>query len=116
MVGTDIIKVDRIRRARKKYGEAFMKFFFTKDELSQRPFLSDATLAGMIAAKEAFAKATGLGFQENLLTWHSIEIMNTILGAPYIYLSKAPTLSRMTHLSISHDSDTAIAVVVIHKE
>ena len=116
MVGTDIIKIDRIRRARKKYGEAFMKFFFTKDELSQRPFFSDATLAGMIAAKEAFAKATGLGFKENILTWHSIQVMNDSNGAPYIFHPSASILSRMTHLSISHDSDTAIAVVVIQKE
>ena len=113
MIGIDMIKISRM--------EGFMERF--KEKSLQR-FLSDAeilhvknvrTAAGFWAAKEACSKALGTGIGSEC-RFHDISIAKTERGAPYLVLSKH-LVSRFnivdTSLSITHESDYAIAVVVI---
>ena len=71
------------------------------------------SLAGMWAAKEAFAKATGLGLRDFFLK--DIEILHDELGAPYIKLyNKAKIFEqKQIYISISHSDTVAVAYCLI---
>ena len=59
-------------------------------------------LAGRFACKEAYAKALGTGIGET--TFLDIEILRNEAGAP---------ISKQAQVSISHDGDYCIAVVMV---
>ncbi len=107
-IGIDIVKISRIASVRDM--SAFLKRIFTDPEIEYiigRKKWSIQTIAGMFAAKEAFFKAESgiVGFR-----WKDVEIVHGSDGAPTIkYKGKS---SGCYHLSISHDGDYAIAVVV----
>jgi phosphopantetheine--protein transferase-like protein len=74
--------------------------------------------AGRFAAKEAFFKALGIGIFNQYL--EQVEIVNTPEGKPEIIVSpqlKECHLKDVQHilLSISHDGDYAVAVVLLEK-
>jgi holo-[acyl-carrier protein] synthase len=70
------------------------------------------------AAKEAFAKALGLGIREGL-RWRDVEVVQDGLGKPSLLLhNRAKQLlekmeAKRTWLSLSDERDSAIAVVVL---
>ena len=87
--GIDIVDNERIRKTYEKYGNNFLKKFLTKREIdsirkSKIKFYSK--LANRFAAKEAVAKAIGLGFR-NSIFFKDFEILNQINGKPYIICS-----------------------------
>ena len=107
-LGTDIIEIDRIRKAIDEHGDTFLNRLFTEAERSYCARQADParSYAGRFAEKEAIAKALGTGFGKEL-SWLDIEILPNELGAPIA------TLARRTEsitLSIAHCRDYATAV------
>ncbi|KIM04701.1 MAG: 4'-phosphopantetheinyl transferase [Sulfurovum sp. PC08-66] len=113
-IGTDIVAIERIEKALKKFGTRYTQRFLNDSEianLSQKP----ASIAGYWAAKEAIAKALGCGIGSEL-AFCDIEIYKDAKNAPHFRLSpKAQLLHAIqtSSLSISHDGGFAIAVVMI---
>lgn len=119
-IGVDIVKVERIKEAVERWGERFLRRVFTPGEIAycykkKNPFLS---LSARFAAKEAFIKAAG---SSKGISLADIEVRNSEGGVPFISVENklkeflaANSLSR-THLSLSHEKDYAVALVVIEK-
>ena len=116
-LGTDIIEIDRIRRAVEKFGQRFLDRIFTKQEIDyclnkRDPFPS---LAVRFAAKEAVSKALHTGINGKL-AWTDIEVVTNVNGAPNIVLHQggAPQYNTKEILvSLSHSRDYAIASALI---
>jgi holo-[acyl-carrier protein] synthase len=116
-IGTDIIEVDRIRQAIDRHGQHFLNRLFTENEQAYCLKFPDVAthFAGRFAAKEAIAKAFGLGFG-NSLSWKDMEILPNSLGRPIVHLSpriKKEFLHFHLHISISHTQTYAIAFAVL---
>lgn len=115
-IGTDIVEIDRIRKAIRKHGQILLNRLFSSSEQKycqqyRNPY---ASFAARFCAKEALAKALGEGFGENL-SFLDIEIRIHATGQPYISLSQTcahffsfPVL----HLSLAHSKYYATAVVI----
>lgn len=115
-VGTDIVEVDRMKKAIENTG--FLERYFTKseNEYFMLKKYNPMTIAASFAAKEAVAKAFGTGFRGFKLT--DIEILRDGLGKPYVRLYNK--VEKMTdgakiHLSLSHTTDYAVAFAVMEK-
>lgn len=104
LCGTDIVYIPKVKKLMRN--ENFLKKIFHKSELSP-----DADhLAGVIAAKEAFFKALG-----RMPMFREIEIIYETSGRPEIKLSPEFSHLRSCDVSISHDNEYAIAVVLVEK-
>ena len=81
-IGVDIIENKRIKNSLKNLN--FKKRIFSTKELSQSSLHRNKVsfFSKRFAAKEAFAKALGTGFRNNL-NFKDIEIMNDKFGKPY---------------------------------
>ena len=119
-IGVDIVKVDRIEQAVERWGDRFLKRIFTAAEIErcQQRARPAQCLALRFAAKEAFAKALGLGMRQGL-RWRDIEVVHDHLGKPDLLLHnqaqrllEAVEASR-TWLSLSDERESALAVVVL---
>ena len=89
-IGVDIIENKRIKNSIKNY--RFKERIYSTKELKQST-LSKYKIryfSKRFAAKEAFAKALGTGFRNNL-NFKDIEIMNDKLGKPYYSKTKKIT-------------------------
>ena len=87
-IGVDLVDVRRIERALIRYPNSFVRRIFTHQEQAQaegkkKPYLS---YAKRFAAKEAFAKATGLGIGSTV-GWRDVEIVSLPRGQPNLILS-----------------------------
>lgn len=103
-IGTDIVKIERIHKALEK--EGFLERVFTKKEREERK--NPESYAASYAAKEAVVKALGTGFRG--ITFHDIEIFHEENGKPYLCLYGKKENS--WHLSLSHEKEYAIAMVL----
>jgi holo-[acyl-carrier protein] synthase len=112
-LGIDIIKVERIANALKRFGDRFPRRVLTDSEaryVRNRP----ENFAGRWAAKEAVSKVLGLGVRG--VGWTEIEIVRLPTGAPSVRLSgraarRAEQLGMgRIAVSISHEGDYAVAV------
>lgn len=117
-VGTDILKIDRIKKhiANGAAADRFFERFYGDDErreLEKRHY-SPQSAAAMFCAKEAFSKAVGTGVVGFSL--NEVQLLHNDLGAPYLSLSgRAKEIAARQNLqfcvSISHTDDIAIATV-----
>lgn len=114
--GTDMIECERIAAGIERFGERFLKRFFTAGE---RQDCADQPhrLAARFAAKEAVAKALGTGIGD--ISWLEIEIRtDSKRRRPALTLhGKAAALAdsmQLTEwdLSLSHTDSLAIAIAV----
>ncbi len=112
-IGIDIIDVKRIRDAHQKWGERFLERIFTKREIELSRKNSDfyQSLSGRFAAKEACIKAFG----ERIFQFREMEILNDEKGRPYINLHRKIHFEIRINLSISHEKDYAVAMVVMER-
>ena len=119
-IGVDLVKIQRIEEAVKRWDRRFLNRIFTpiEQEYSYRqkqPFLH---LAGRFAVKEAVLKALGTGLRSGI-RWLEIEIVNQPSGKPEVRVSgKVKNLMRQRrvkeiHVSISHDTDYSIGQAVL---
>jgi len=117
--GIDIIEVERIA-TRVGRDNGFKELVFSKDEMSYcdakaSPF---EHYAARFAAKEAFLKAVGRGWDSGL-QWNEIEIINETNGKPALRISGtteqmlAPMGIRIIHVSLSHLKSMATAIVIL---
>ena len=114
--GIDIIEVERIEKAAQK--RAFIERIFTSAE--QEYFIkknnNSQTIAGVFAAKEAVAKALGLGF--GAIKWTDIEIQHDENGKPCAVLHGGAKerldelAGKRVHVSISHIKQLAAAQAI----
>jgi holo-[acyl-carrier protein] synthase len=121
-VGVDIVEIERIGRTLTRFGERFLRRVYTEAEIVYcrgKP----SRLAARFAAKEAVAKALGVGiFWREGVYWRDVEVTRDRRGKPGIRLSGG-ALERaqqegLTHwaLSLSHSREYAVAMVVATKE
>ncbi|MBE0492262.1 MAG: holo-ACP synthase [Sulfurospirillum sp.] len=110
MLGIDVVKISRIRAMQERFGNRALKKFLHVDEIALAK--STETIAGFYAAKEAVAKALGLGICAEF-GFMDIKIYKTKKGVPQFTLVKN-IIERFSitelDLSITHDGDYAIAV------
>ena len=118
--GIDIIEIERLRQATARHGERFLRRIYTPAELARyrdRP----AELAARFAAKEAVAKALGVGLRAigaRGIGWQEVEVLPDPLGKPEVHLSgRAAELAaeqglHLWAISLSHSREYAVASVV----
>jgi len=120
--GIDIVDITRFERLLDEGNLRLFERLFTahEQEYCAGKARSAQHYALRFAAKEAFLKACGLGLREGL-TWHDVEVVNDLLGKPELRLhGKAQQiftemdLSR-TFVSLSHDGNFAVAMVVLER-
>ena len=120
-VGTDIVKVDRIKKSiRNKY---FISRIFNENEIQKCKKLKKNynCYAKRFAAKEAFSKALGTGIS-NGINFNEIIVLNEKKGRPFIKLIKntkkkvEKKFKRKKYnisLSLSDENNYAVAFVTI---
>ena len=120
-IGVDIIKNDRIKNSIKNH--KFRDRIFSSNELKLSASSKNKIgyFSKRFAAKEAFAKALGTGFR-NDLNFKDIEIMNDKFGKPYYSDSKKITKiikkefkvkNFNSFLSISDEKEYSTAFAII---
>ena len=116
-VGTDIIEIERVRKAVAK--KFFRDNVFTETEQSyceSRGKNSAASYAARFAAKEAFFKALGTGIFTRLT---DVEVINDERGAPKIFLhGRTEILAeekgvKKIAVSLSHSREFATAICIL---
>ncbi len=115
--GVDLVEIERVRAAIARHGDRFLRRVFTDAEVRCCGHRIES-LAARFAAKEAVAKALGVGIWRNGVTWTDIEVLKEQSGAPRLILHDATAalataqgLSEWS-VSLSHDRSRAIALVV----
>ncbi|TVR69388.1 MAG: holo-ACP synthase [Spirochaetaceae bacterium] len=117
-IGVDVVAVARLRRWLED--EQLLHRYFAAQEreaIYQRRDGAALSLAARFAAKEAFAKALGTGFRGFNL--RDVWVVNDALGKPELHVSgtAAQALARIggkrLWLSLTHEQENAIAMVVI---
>ena len=122
-IGVDQVDIKRVRSLLEKSGSKFENRCFTVNEILYSKRFSDPAkrLSARFAAKEAFAKALGTGFRNNL-NFKDIEIMNDKFGKPYY--SKTKKITQLIRkefkvknfecfLSISDEKEYSTAFTII---
>ena len=106
-VGIDIVSINRIAKIYYKYKEKFTDKIFTLNEIKEANekghFIQ--SISGKFSAKEAFIKAS----IQKISNLKDIEILSNIEGKPCISHEN----KKYNLVSISHEKDYAIAVVII---
>ena len=122
-VGTDVVEIERIRRAIERFGERFARRILCESELERfRSHRLPANyLAKRFAAKEAFTKALGTGIHAPA-NWQGLWVANLRSGKPVLEftdaLKKYMTGKGVTaaHVSLSDEKGIAFATVILECE
>ena len=120
-VGTDIIRVNRLKKSLKK--KLFLSRIFSEKEIlkCKRAKKDTNCFAKRFAAKEAFSKALGTGISRGI-SFNEIVVLNEKSGKPYIKLinktkkiveRKLKKKIYKISLSIADEKDYAVAFVTI---
>ena len=120
-VGTDKIRVNRLKKSLKK--KPFLSRIFSDEEIikCKRTKNNSNCFAKRFAAKEAFSKALGTGISKGI-NFNEIVILNEKSGKPYIKLinktkknveRKIKKKNYKISLSIADEKDYAVAFVTI---
>lgn len=122
IIGTGIDAVN-IQRA-KRLDNAFVQRYFSPEEIREYEGLKSSHedvraqfLASRFAVKEAYAKACGTGFCENVVP-SEISTVKDKNGKPMIELAGRTLKSSKkatVHLSITHEDPLAIAMVILEE-
>ena len=120
VVGVDLIEVTRVERVLARYGERFLQRVFTPAEVRYtRGRVPE--LAVRFAAKEAVAKALGVGVRmlaADGVDWREVEVLGDHRGRPEVTLhgraaERAAELGlSQWAVSLSHTREHAVAFVV----
>ncbi len=113
-IGVDIVYIKRLDKLIEK--KHLLNKMFSSNELEyikSRNYNID-TIAGMFAAKEAVLKSLKLGMDSYPFT--DIEILHYGTGIPFAKLNNSILTdygNKTFDVSISHDGDYAIAMVIV---
>ena len=120
-IGTDIVRVERMRTALTRHGERFALRILAATEVEAWRAHRDPArfLAKRFAAKEAFGKALGTGVAVPA-TLHAVAVGHDSLGKPRYVYDERLTLHMennclRAHLSITDEDDTVVAFAVIEQ-
>lgn len=117
-LGIDVVHIDRMQRWDGIPG--IFERYFHPEELATARLRGPAmihSLAARFAAKEAFGKALGTGLRGIRL--QDIQVQSALTGKPSVLLSGRARAAfeqlggQSIHVSLTHERDNAIAVVVI---
>jgi holo-[acyl-carrier protein] synthase len=124
-LGSDLCNIERIQASLDRFGDRFERRVFTDIErakAAKRPFTRAGTYAKRFAAKEAFSKAIGTGFNRGVFM-KDIGVVNAPSGAPALALSGGAKLALdalvphgyepRIHLTLTDDHPWAQAFVII---
>jgi len=122
-IGTDVVRMDRIRKIHERYGEHFVERLLMPQELEA--FRNHARpvrfLAMRFAAKEAIVKAMGTGFAHGM--WlRDCGVLPNAWGKPEIVWS--PRGQEMCeklgigegHVTLTDEADLVVAVAVLMRK
>ena len=125
-LGSDLCNIERIQASLDRFGERFERRVFTDVErakAARRPFTKAGTLAKRFAAKEAFSKAVGTGFNQGVFM-KDIGVVNLPSGAPTLALTGGAKvkLDALTppghavdiHVTLTDDHPWAQAFVILY--
>lgn len=121
-IGVDLVHVPRMDAVIKRWGERFVRRVFSEQEcaLCYKRVYPPSAFALRFAAKEAFAKAIGLGMRGGI-RWRDVEVFHHPGGRPGLRVhGRAATIceeKRLTrlHVSLSDDGDYATAMVLVEE-
>lgn len=119
-IGIDIVSISRFERLIERYGDRVLRKVFTDSERREgdRKAARASFFAARFAAREAFYKALGTGWGRGLpLKEVSIAAgeggrPSLVIGARLRAELEKRGVSRH-HVSLTHDGDSAVAVVVL---
>jgi len=118
--GVDLVKIERIEKIIKRWGNNFTSRIFTsleREYCEKKKGNKYQSYAGKFSAKEALLKALGLGLRG--VNWKEIEIKNDKIGQPIMNISgKLKNIAsskgvRKYFISISHTKEYAVAQVIL---
>jgi holo-[acyl-carrier protein] synthase len=125
-LGSDLCNIERIQGSLDRFGDRFVDRVFTDVERAKadrRVMTRAATFAKRFAAKEAFAKALGTGFNQGVFM-KDIGVVNLPSGAPTLALTGGAKakLDAMTppghavdiHVTLTDDHPWAQAFVILY--
>jgi len=114
-IGTDIVKVSRIKALIDQKEEKFLNKIFTKEEILYCNAYPNPEVhfSGKYAAKEAVKKALLSNGIIEKISLKNIKILNKDNKVPYVVINNLSNLNY--NVSISHEEEYAIAFVVIEK-
>ena len=119
-IGTDIVSIERVQNILNKNRDGFINRVLTDHEkaLFANKADSAAFCAKRFAAKEAFSKALGTGIGR-VVSFQDLTVRSNEHGKPYFMPSEKLRLYlqekgiKHGHLSISDESQNALAFVVL---
>ena len=125
-LGSDLCNIERIQSSLDRFGDRFVDRVFTDIERAKadkRVMTRAATFAKRFAAKEAFSKAIGTGFNQGVFL-KDIGVVNLPSGAPTLALTGGAKakLDAMTpaghavdiHVTLTDDHPWAQAFVILY--
>ncbi|MBU0479332.1 MAG: holo-ACP synthase [bacterium] len=116
-VGVDLVEVNRIETAIRRFGDRFLKKIYTDMEIKycNTGKVACQHFAGKFAAKEAVYKTLNI---DCVVKWTEIEVKNLEQGRPYVVLhGKVKKIAKEKNISsilvsISHIKTRAVASAV----
>jgi holo-[acyl-carrier protein] synthase len=119
-IGIDMVSISRLGAKISK--PEFKQAVFTENEIQycESNANKEQHYAARFAIKEAFLKATGKGLAYDVDTLKQIEAYHKPEGQPAIRLTgvfetRQKTEGWTIHVSVSHENDNAIAIVILEK-
>jgi holo-[acyl-carrier protein] synthase len=119
-IGIDVVHVKRMEHWQKQ--EGLLERYFHPNELAtaaSRGSSAVLSLAARFAAKEAFGKALGTGLSG--ITLKDIMVINRHNGRPEIQVFRTAQTAlenagaSRIHVSLTHERDNAVAMVVLER-
>jgi holo-[acyl-carrier protein] synthase len=122
-IGTDIVRIERMREALERHGDKFAERILSESELDAYHQADNGAryLAKRFAAKEATSKAMGTGFSDGLSLKH-IVVSNDAKGKPVLsFFDQAESFIQEnriveSHLSLADEKEYAVAFVTLVRE
>ena len=127
LMGTDLVYIPRLEKAQQRFGASFFHKLLSDQELQDATHPRSGALqlekvAARLAAKEALAKALGVGLNGlgwgKGLNWQEVEVERKINAPPHLKLigrakmfSDKQGITRW-QLSLTHDGEYAVATVL----
>lgn len=121
VIGNDLVFVPDVAASHHQFGDRYLKFIFTTNEIQdcmhEDGSYSYASLAARIAAKESVMKLLKPA-RDQLLPWQSIEVRRDPTGAAHLFLhAAAKSMAKKKNidaisLSLAHENQYASAFVL----